>query len=194
LLKIGNVLEDPVLYENFLTRILTESKVDRTPELLKCSKGNHAEFFKFGAIEVGYLGNKSDFENITLDKREDDCFGKVEVNFTHIKKNAVNTVVISMRGSEKKTPHCTEGYMIGTGANFHVTTFVLKNEHTFTWTNLNEVEIGNVLTWGIHFFRLCDEVRHWFPDLIKTVEVFLGGLGTNPKIPFFGSRPPRYMQ
>jgi hypothetical protein len=77
LLKIGNVLEDPVLYENFLTRILTESKVDRTPELLKCSKGNHAEFFKFGAIEVGYLGNKSDFETITLDKREDDCFGKV---------------------------------------------------------------------------------------------------------------------
>lgn len=168
LLKMGNVLEDPVLYENFLTSILNHPKVDRTPELIKCAKGNKAEFFKFGAIEVGFIGNQSATEHKILDRLEDDCFGKVEVNFTYTKKNAINTVVVNMRASNKKKAHCTEGYILGTGANFHVTTFILKNEHTFTWTNLNEVEINNVLTWGIHIFRLCDEVKHWLPDLIKT--------------------------
>jgi hypothetical protein len=32
------------------------------------------------------------------------------------------------------------------------------------------------------------------PDVLKTVEVFVGGLGLKPKIPFFGSKPPKYMQ
>jgi hypothetical protein len=30
--------------------------------------------------------------------------------------------------------------------------------------------------------------------VLKTVEVFLGGVGTNPKIPFFGGKPPKYQQ
>jgi len=118
----------------------------------------------------------------------------VEVNFTHIKQNAVNTVVVSMKADKRLHPHCAEAYILGTGANFHVTTFTLKNHHTFTWSNLNEVEINNVLTWGIHIFRLCDEVKHWLPNLIKTVEIFVGGLGLNPKIPFFGSKTPHYQQ
>jgi hypothetical protein len=99
-----------------------------------------------------------------------------------------------MKTDKKLHPGCSEAYVLGTGANFHVTAFTLKNHHTFTWSNLNEVEINNVLTWGIHIFRLCDEVKHWLPDLIKTVEVFVGGLGLNPKIPFFGSRTPQYQQ
>lgn len=74
-MKMGNLFEDPILYENFLTSILEQPKVDRTPELLKCAKGKHAEFFKMGAIEVGYIGNKSDVETIKLQRLEDDCFG-----------------------------------------------------------------------------------------------------------------------
>jgi hypothetical protein len=35
---------------------------------------------------------------------------------------------------------------------------------------------------------------HWLPDVLKTAEVFVGGLSTRPKIPFFGSKPPKYMQ
>jgi hypothetical protein len=61
-------MEDPILYEGFLTRILEHTKVDRTPELLKCAKGKHSEFFKFGAIEVGYIGNKSQTESIKLQR------------------------------------------------------------------------------------------------------------------------------
>ena len=66
LLKFGNVLEDPILYEGFLSEVLEQSRVDRQPELLKCAKGKHAEFFKVGAAEVGYIGNHSDTETIQL--------------------------------------------------------------------------------------------------------------------------------
>lgn len=59
---------------------------------------------------------------------------------------------------------------------------------------MNELDYNNVVTWGIHVFRLCDSLAHWLPDVIKTVEVFLGGLGTNPKIPFFGSKPTKAME
>lgn len=59
---------------------------------------------------------------------------------------------------------------------------------------MSEVEYKNIKTWGIHVFRLCDSLVHWFPNMLKTAEVFVGGLGTNPKIPFFGSKPPKYME
>ena len=59
---------------------------------------------------------------------------------------------------------------------------------------MNEVQYKNVVEYGIHIFRLCDTIVHWFGDVFKTVAVFAGGLGKNPKIPFFGSKPPKYMQ
>ena len=101
------MLESPVLYEAFLTNILKLNKVDHTKDLLKCAKGKHSEFFKVGAIEVGIIGNKSSTENITLQRLEDDCFGKVEVNFTHVKKNAINDVIITMKASDRLSPQCT---------------------------------------------------------------------------------------
>lgn len=59
---------------------------------------------------------------------------------------------------------------------------------------MNEVDYNNVVTWGIHVFRLCDTIAHWLPDVLQTMEAFVGGLGTNPKIPFFGSRPTKKME
>ena len=59
---------------------------------------------------------------------------------------------------------------------------------------MNEIQYKNVVTWGIHIFRLCDSTAHWIPNVFKTAEVFVGGLGVNPKIPFFGSKPPKYQQ
>jgi hypothetical protein len=59
---------------------------------------------------------------------------------------------------------------------------------------MNEVDYNNVVTWGIHVFRLCDSIVHWFPDVLKTLEVFVGGLGLNPKLPFFGSKPTKLME
>jgi hypothetical protein len=84
--------------------------------------------------------------------------------------------------------------VLGTAAKIHIHSFTMRKHMKFTWKNMTSVEYNNVITWGIHIFRLCDSLKHWIPDVLKTVEVFLGGLGTNPKIPFFGAKPPKYQQ
>ena len=66
----------------------------RKKDFLLCQKGYHAEFFKFGTVHVGYIGNKSQHESIILDRRPDDCFEKVIVNFTNQKHNAINTITV----------------------------------------------------------------------------------------------------
>jgi hypothetical protein len=55
--------------------ILDATQTDqRKKDFLECSKGKHAEFFKFGAANVGYVGNRSQYESIVLQRRPDDCF------------------------------------------------------------------------------------------------------------------------
>jgi hypothetical protein len=41
----------------------------RKREFLECNKGSSSEFFKFGAADVGFIGNRSNHESITLARR-----------------------------------------------------------------------------------------------------------------------------
>jgi len=45
---------------------------------------------------------------------------------------------------------------------------------------------------GVGVFRFCDYLKNDIPDLLMTLELFLGGFGTNPLIPVFGSHPPEW--
>jgi len=49
--------------------------------------------------------------------------------------------------------------------------------------------MGNINRFGLWVFRSCDKYANLLPDLLLTAGLFLGGLGLNPDIPFFGSRP-----
>lgn len=42
-------------------------------------------------------------------------------------------------------------------------------------------------------FISCDTTFKLIPDLLMTAGLFVGGFGTNPKIPFFGGKPTFYM-
>ena len=182
-------------YKAGLDTILDVTKSpEKQKEFLQCSKGKHAEFFKFGAIDVGYIGNKSEHESIILEQHEDDCFEQVIVNFTNLKKNNINTVEVEVIAMGRRREFCGERYIFATAAMFHIHAFTLRNHHKFVWKNMNENQYNSVVTWGIHVFRMCDSVDHWIPDVFKTLEIFVGGIGTNPKIPFFGSKPPKYQQ
>ena len=93
LLKTANPQEDPDAYEALMSNVLHFTTVNKTKEVLSCSKGKKSEFFKFGAEEVGVIGNKSkDTETVTLKRFDDDCFGQVSVSFRRIQRNAVNSV------------------------------------------------------------------------------------------------------
>lgn len=108
-------------------------------EFLQCSKGKNAQFFKFGAAHVGYIGNKSNHEAILLERRPDDCFDQVMVNFTSQKFNAINTVSVEIIAGGRRKQFCTETYVIGTAAKIHIHSFTLRKHLKFTWKNMNEV-------------------------------------------------------
>jgi len=48
-------------------------------------------------------------------------------------------------------------------------------------------------TQGVMVFRFCDHLYNDLPDVLMTLELFLGGFSTNPNIPVFGSYPPWWM-
>lgn len=87
---------------------------------------------------MGYIGNESAHEAKILDRRADDCFEKVIVNFTNLKYNSINTIEVEVIAIGRKKEFCTETYVFATGAKFHVHNFVLRNRHKFTWKNMNE--------------------------------------------------------
>lgn len=51
-----SVFETPHLYEAYLKRLTDFSEADRDDMMITCSKGNKADFFKFGALPVGTMG------------------------------------------------------------------------------------------------------------------------------------------
>ena len=93
-----NPVESEDTYREVLSTILdTTQNPQKRREFLACQKGSTSEFFKFGAAHVGYIGNHSNHETITLARREDDCFDQVIVNFTNQKVNNINTVSVEVR-------------------------------------------------------------------------------------------------
>lgn len=51
-----------------------------------------------------------------------------------------------------------------------------------------------VHNFGLYVFRQCDSQEHFLPDIIQTLLLFVGGIGTskNPDEFFFGSKPTFY--
>ena len=71
----GESLNDGSDYKAAFDTILDVTQnPQRKQEFLECSKGKHAQFFKFGGSFVGYLGNHSTHESIVLERLPDDCF------------------------------------------------------------------------------------------------------------------------
>jgi hypothetical protein len=58
-----------------------------------------------------------------------------------------------------------------------------------TLKNINSHKLDDFKYFGLHVFRSCDEFKNMLPDLLLTAGLFVGGLGLNPKIPIFGSKP-----
>lgn len=103
-----NPVESEDTYREVMSTILdTTQNPQRRREFLECSKGSKSEFFKFGAANVGYIGNRSNHESITLERREDDCFDQVIVNFTNQKINNINTVSVEVRAIGRRREFCT---------------------------------------------------------------------------------------
>ena len=91
------------------------------------------------------------------------------VSFQNKKHNNINTIEVEMIASGRRKQACSETYVLGTAAKIHIHSFTMRKHMKFIWKNMNSVEYNNVVKWGIHIFRLCDSLKHWIPDVLKTV-------------------------
>jgi len=60
--------------------------------------------------------------------------------------------------------------------------------------NLNENAKITIQNKGIQVYMFCDGYVDTFMSVFNTVLAFVGGLGTDPNVPFWGSHVPEYME
>lgn len=94
----------------------------------------------------------------------------------------------------KQHSQCSDGYLVTTGRTYHFAEVLTTGVHKVSFKNLSEFELNFIKFNGLQAFRFCDSMINIIPDLIMTASLFIGGLGLNPNIPFFGSHVPMYMQ
>lgn len=70
---------------------------------------------------------------------------------------------------------------------------VIGGEKRIVFESLSERERENIEHYGLQIFSFCDSLINMVPDVMMTVGMFLGGLGTDPSKPFIGSYP-TYLQ
>ena len=80
-------------------------------------------------------------------------------------------------------------YVLATPRTIFTPVVIGLSDHTLTHKKVDSEKMASIFNQGLHVYRVCDSLAYLFPDLIMTVGLFFGGLGTNPNIPFFGSKP-----
>jgi len=173
-------LED--LYASWLKN--QNNKEQRAADLkdaeLQCSNQGGPDFFKFFPTKVGILTP----DNASV-KYSAPCFQENEVALQIIDDKTVQVTHTASKATDLK---CTDAYFYSTLSNFHIETKFKHGKNVITFKVTPE-ELETIKRSGIMVFRMCDKTVNFIPDLFKTLTLFLGGLGLNPNIPFFGSKP-----
>mmetsp|Transcript_29287 Transcript_29287/g.26764 ORF Transcript_29287/g.26764 Transcript_29287/m.26764 type:complete len:201 (+) Transcript_29287:473-1075(+) len=103
-----------------------------------------------------------------------------------------STIEVVHYVTKKKKLDCGDGYFYSTLFNYHVAAFYREGIHNIKFENLTPEEMEIIRTSGFLVFKTCDKVINVLPDLFKTLYLFLGGIGLDPNIPFFGSKPTEF--
>lgn len=83
--------------------------------------------------------------------------------------------------------------MFGTAAVQHVETFYLSGKHTIEFKNLSPDAKADIAVNGFRIYMFCDGYVDTFISAYNFALQFLGGFGTDPNEPIWGSHVPEYM-
>jgi len=157
-----------------------QREADLKEAQLQCAHEGGSDFFKFFPTKVGILTP----ENASI-KYSAPCFQENEVSLHIIDDKTVQVIHTASKATSLK---CTDAYFYSTLANFHIETKFKHGKNVVTF-KVNAEELETIKKSGVMVFRMCDKTVNFIPDLFKTLVLFVGGLGLNPNIPFFGSKP-----
>jgi len=181
-------MNNPVIYESMLERLLSYKTETVEDIKLTCTKGNKADFYRMASMTIGVLG-KSGSQKMVLDKHDDDCFDHIDAELAMGNGQVTLKLTPGVRKANADK-QCTEVLAIGSTLTIH--TVVLKEEskpYTITIKNVDDRKLEDIQKFGLHVFRACDKLANIIPDFLVTIGLFFGGLGLNPDVPIFGSKP-----
>jgi len=69
----------------------------------------------------------------------------------------------------------------------------LPGNHIITFKNVTENDLADIKVNGVRFFAFCQGMFASMRSFLKTLLLYLGGLGSNPKLPIIGTHVPFYM-
>jgi len=149
-----------------------------------CDKSDKPDFFKFIPTFVGKITPNKEVTYTAP------CFQENSITLEVVDQTTVKVTLIAEQPSSEL---CADAYLFATEENFHFQLAFIRGTHTFTLTELSSSQFEEITVNGLNAFRFCDHLINELPDVLMTVELFLGGFGLNPNIPVFGSRPPVWM-
>jgi len=152
--------------------------------LIGCENNDRPDFFKWAPIYVGTVTPSNPSIQYTVP-----CFQDSNAHFNIVNDNTIELIHVFKK---PKDLFCTDTYFYSTLTNFHVEIFARRGTHKVTF-KVKPDQLEEIKTVGISIFRICDKTIHIIPDFFKSLWLFLGGLGLNPNIPFFGSKPTKSM-
>lgn len=123
------------------------------------------------------------------------CFESITFTYTQTGNDKdIGDVILTVDTEKPKSLFCKDWFLFGNAELQHVETFFFSGKHQVTLKNLNENAKVTIQNKGIQVYMFCEGYVDTFLSVFNTVLAFVGGLGTNPDIPFFGSHVPEYME
>jgi hypothetical protein len=152
----------------------------------ECVESQSPNFFKFAPTFVGYVRPDNAILSYTAP-----CFSQNTIVASIVNTNTIELIQTVDKPGDYE---CEDAYMFATLTNVHLSSVFVHGIHKITFTNLSPLQYEEIVENGMGVFRFCDKLKNLLPDLVMTAALFLGGFGTNPNTPIFGSKPPEYMQ
>lgn len=135
-MTLDSLMNNPVIYETMLDRLLNFDANDRDEVKLTCTKGNKADFYKLASQTIGVLGKSGSSQKLTLDKHDDDCYDHIDAEFSMGNGQVKLTLTPGVRKANSDKD-CKETLTVG--STLTMTAVVLKDEnkpHTITIRNV----------------------------------------------------------
>ena len=175
---------------------MTSDRVYKCDNRLLDNSTDIQEAGYFIPVEVGTVGGNKQQVGQTLTFQNGLCFQNAtfSISYGNSKGNDFQDVTINIDLEKPRSYFCSDWFLFGNAELQHVETFYLSGKHQVTLTNLSPQAATVIANEGLQIFMFCDGYVDTFMSVYNTLQAFLGGLGTDPNTPIFGSHVPEYME
>lgn len=160
--------------------------------IYKCEDSTHdpTDFYQFFPVLVGVM--RRDNQRLTYSGQ---CFETIEFYMEYLPNTENPTSVkLHVNTSGKKSLFCKEHLFISTAQKHHLEDLFWSKKYELNFLNFKKEDFNDIKTDGMVVYMFCHGVADTFVSFFNTMKLFVGGMGSDPRLPFIGSHVPAYME